>query len=151
MDGSGLNNQSLYVGTNTHVTLLITSSTSPVDIHVAGAGTNSGQLTLYMDGPSFTLSGTNIVDSANALNFTYYGTTNNTQISFKGNASFTGTIYAPEADFKMGGGGTSIYDFVGASVTKTVTMTGHYNFHFDENLMKAGAMRGYVATSWREL
>ena len=151
LDGSGLNNQSLYVGSNQHVTLLVAASTSPVNIRVGGAGTNSGQLTFYMDGPSFTLSGTNIVDSLNALNFTYYGTTNNTQISFKGNASFTGTIYAPEADFKMGGGGSSIYDFVGSSVTKSVTMTGHYNFHFDENLMKAGPMRGYVATSWREL
>jgi hypothetical protein len=151
MDGSGLNNQSLYVGTNTHVTLLVTSSASPTDIHVAGSGTNAGQLTLYMDGQNFSLSGTNIVDSGNALSFTYYGTTNNTQISLKGNATFTGTIYAPEADFKLNGGGNSIYDFVGSSVTKSVTMTGHFNFHFDENLLKAGPMRGYVATSWREL
>jgi putative adhesin len=91
-----------------------------------------------MDGPNFSLSGSDTVDRGNAANFSYFGTTNNTQITFGGNASFTGTIYAPQADFSLGGGGSSTYDFVGASVTRSVSMNGHFNFHFDENLLLAG-------------
>jgi hypothetical protein len=140
----------VYVGTNAHVRLLIQNSSSPSYIRVAGTGATAGQLTIYMDGPSFTLSGQDAVDSGNATNFTYFGTTNNTSIKFSGNASFTGTIYAPEADFTLGGGGASPYDFVGASVTKTVTMNGHFKFHYDENLLNY-LTGGYVATSWAEL
>jgi len=147
---SGLNG-SLYVGTNQNVTLLLTGDASPGDIRVAGTGASSGKLTIYMDGSSFTLSGADTVDSGNAANLAYYGTTNNSAISFSGNASFTGTIYAPQADFSLGGGGGNPYDFVGASVTRSVTMNGHFNFHFDENLLTAGPKKGYVARSWSEL
>ena len=118
---------------------------------MASAGGVSGSLTVYMDGPTFTLSGNDIVDSGNASNFSYYGTTNNTAVKFSGNASFTGTVYAPEADFTMGGGGGSAYDFVGASYTKSAKMNGHFNFHYDENLARNGPKGGFVATSWHEL
>jgi Tfp pilus assembly protein PilX len=147
---SGLSGN-VYIGTNQNVTLLLSGSASPNNIRVAGTGTNSGDLVLYMDGPSFTLGGNDSVDGGNAANLTYYGTTNNTQISFNGNASFTGTIYAPQADFKLGGGGINTYDFVGASVTRSVTMNGHFNFHYDENLLRAGPRKGFVAASWQEL
>ena len=151
MTGSSLNGANIYVAENTHVTLLVTGNASPASVHVAGSGTNAGQLTLYMDGPTFSLSGTNVVDGGNALNFSYYGTTNNTKVSMSGNAGFVGTIYAPQADLKLAGGGSNIYDFVGSIVARTVTTTGHYKFHFDENLVAAGPRRGYVANSWQEL
>ena len=104
-----------------------------------------------MTGQTFTLSGNDTVDGGNAANLAYYGLPSNTTLSFTGNASFTGTIYAPEADFKLGGGGNNTYDFVGASVTSSVTMNGHFNFHYDENLNKAGPVLGYVARAWVEL
>jgi hypothetical protein len=130
--------------------LLVQNTSSPTYIRVAGTGASAGQLTVYMDGPSFALGGSSTIDSGNATNFTYFGTTNNTQVAFSGNASFTGTIYAPQANFALGGGGSSSYDFVGSSVTRTVTMNGHYKFHYDENLLKY-LNRGFVPTSWREL
>lgn len=141
----------LYVGTNQNVTLLLTGNATPGSIRVAGSGANSGKLTIFMDGASFTLTGNDTVDGGNAANLSYYGTTNNTSITFSGNASFTGTIYAPEANFTLGGGGNNTYDFVGASVTKTVAMNGHFNFHYDENLLLAGPKKGLVARSWSEL
>ena len=104
-----------------------------------------------MDGPSFTLSGNSVVDGGVAANLAYYGTTNNTQISFTGNAAFTGTIYAPEADIKLGGGGNNTYDVVGAIIGNTITMNGHFNFHYDESLINSGPSRGFVASSWTEL
>jgi hypothetical protein len=30
-------------------------------------------------------------------------------------------------------------------------MNGHFSFHFDENLLRVGAARGYAATTWKEL
>jgi hypothetical protein len=144
-------NASVYVASNTTVRLKLTGTAKPSNIEVDGLGTNSSKLTVYMDGPSFTLSGNMLVDGGNAAGFSYYGTTNNTQISFTGNAAFTGTIYAPEADIKLGGGGNTPYDIVGAIIGNTITMNGHFNLHFDENLLSAGPSRGFVANSWREL
>lgn len=141
---------SVYVATNIVARLRLTGNASPTTITVAGPGVGS-RLTIYMDGPSFTLSGQSTVDGGVAMNLAYYGTTNNTSLNFSGNASFTGTIYAPEANFTLGGGGSTTYDFVGASVTKTVTINGHFDFHFDEALLSIGPSRGYVATSWSEM
>jgi len=147
---NNLSSSSIYVASNTTVRLLLTGTAKPSNIEVDGSGTNSGKLTIYMDGPSFTLSGNEVVDGGNAANFSYYGTTNNTQVSFTGNTTFTGTIYAPEADIKLGGGGNTPYDVVGSIIGNTITMNGHFNLHFDENLLKAGPFR-VVASSWREL
>ena len=145
---------SIYVAPNTTVTLLLTGNADPGSIYVAraGAGTAAGNLTVYMDGPTFSISGSSeAVDAGNPLNFTYYGTTNNTAINFSGNAMFTGTIYAPEAAFSLTGGGTMTYDFVGAAVVASASVSGHFQFHYDENLTLNGPKGGFVATSWTEL
>jgi hypothetical protein len=142
---------SVYVPSNTVVRLLLTGNASPNNIEVDGSGATAGKLTIYMNGPSFKLSGNDIVDGGSAANLAYYGTTNNTSIAFTGNAAFTGTMYAPEADITLGGGGNSAYDVVGSIVGNTITMNGHFNFHFDENLLAAGPSRGFVANSWQEL
>ena len=60
-------------------------------------------------------------------------------------------IYAPNAAFTLNGGGNNAIDFVGASVSSTVTMNGHFNFHYDEALGRIGARRGYIITGWGEL
>jgi hypothetical protein len=141
---------SIYVS-NVNVTLKITGNASPSYVVVDGTGTNAGSLTIYMDGPSFSIGGGSSVDGGLASNLSYFGTTNNTSITFGGNASFTGTIYAPEADFKENGGGSSIYNFVGAAVLRSAQITGHFNFHFDEALATNGPKRGFIPNSWTEL
>ncbi len=147
---NGLNG-SLYVDSNTVVRLWIKASSSPNLIRVAGPGTNSGKLVIYMDAPSFTLSGGSIVDGGAAANLNYFGTTNNTSVSLSGNASYVGTIYAPDADFSLGGGGNNTYDFCGSIIARSIAVNGHFNFHFDEDLLRSGPLKGYVARSWREL
>jgi hypothetical protein len=102
-------------------------------------------------GASASLGGNGIVNPGNAMNFEYHGMPSNTSLSYSGNAAFTGVIYAPNAAFDLGGGGSTIYDFVGASVTSTVTMLGHFHFHYDENLARIGPSRGYIITSWNEI
>jgi len=141
----------IYVAPGVNVTLLLTGNATSQYIRVASANGVSGSLAIYMDGPTFTLSGNDIVDSGNAMNFAYYGTPNNTTVKFTGNSALTGTIYAPEASFTLGGGGNNTYDFVGSSYTMSAKLNGHFNFHYDENLAAAGPRRGFVANSWHEL
>ena len=146
---------SIYVGTNAHVRLKITGSVnltgSNDQIRIDSSPTTSGSLEIFMVGDSFSIKGQGIVNmSGNAANFTYFGLPSNTSVTFGGNATFTGAIYAPEAAFTLGGGGSNTIDFIGASVTKSVKMNGHFNFHYDENLRRNGMGRGFIPTKWRE-
>jgi hypothetical protein len=107
---------------------------------------------MYMGGSQFKVGGSGIAnETGNSAAFQYFGLPSNTDIVFAGNASFTGAIYANHADFTMGGGGSESYDFIGACVTRTIRMNGHFNFHYDENLATIGPSRGFVPTTWAEL
>jgi hypothetical protein len=90
-------------------------------------------------------------ENGSALNLQYYGLPSNTSVSISGNGSFTGTIYAPEAQLTLNGGGKDTYDFVGASVSKTVRMNGKVQFHYDELLATKGPSQGYIPISWDEI
>ena len=111
-----------------------------------------GSLKLYVGGSTTSLGGNGIVNNGgSAAGFMYYGLTNNTSVSFSGNSTFTGVIYAPNADLSLAGGGTTETDFIGASISKTVRQNGHFKFHYDEALTKYGPAKGYVVTSWNEM
>jgi hypothetical protein len=106
-----------------------------------------------MEGATTTISGNGVVnDTGQTQNFAYYGLPGNTTISITGNGAFFGTIYAPQANFTLkGSGNQSVDDFTGASITKTTTMTGNFNFHYDENLIHLTTLGGYDVASWQEL
>ena len=109
-------------------------------------------LKLYCGGATANLSGQGIANqNGKATNFCYYGLPSNTSLSLSGNATFIGVIYAPSAAFSMTGGGVNTIDLVGASVTSTVSMSGSFNFHYDESLANFGPNRGFVVMSWNEL
>jgi choice-of-anchor A domain-containing protein len=116
-------------------------------------GTNAAQVTMYVGGPNFSLSGqatiNNLTQRAGVLGI--YGLPSLTSINFGGNAAFTGTIYAPQADFQFGGGGNNTYDFVGALVARSCKLNGHANFHYDESLKRNGPGVGYIPYSWTEV
>ena len=101
---------------------------------------------------TFGLGGGAWIDNASGHpeRFYLYGLPTCTSVTFGGNGSFYGCVYAPEAAFGLGGGGSDTWDFVGSSVTQSVQMNGHYNFHFDENLRAIGPARGYIPTEWKE-
>jgi len=149
-----------YVGTldkplhvKGHARLLITTklALNGANDRIMIAPTNSS-LRIYMQGATAAIGGKGIINaSGNANNFYFFGLPNNSKLTFGGNASFTGVIYAPSAEFALGGGGSDDIDFIGASVTKTVKMNGHYKFHFDEALRNNGMGRGYIPTSWKEM
>lgn len=108
-------------------------------------------LKIYVAGANADFGGSGINNTGKAGNFQYYGLPSNTSLTLPSNGDITCAIYAPSADFKLGGGGSAVVHFCGACVTKTIKVNGHYNFHFDEALMKSGPWQNYVITSWVEL
>jgi hypothetical protein len=152
---------SVYVGQSNTV-LYVTSGISigsgggatktgyaPPQIHIAPGGS----LTIYMAGATTSIAGNGVVnDTAQAKNFAYYGLPGNTSINITGNGAFYGTIYAPQADLTLKGGGKStLEDFTGASITKSTTMAGNFSFHYDESLIHLTTIGGYDAVSWEEM
>jgi hypothetical protein len=89
--------------------------------------------------------------NGSALNLQYWGLPTNTSVSISGNGSFTGTIYAPQADLTLNGGGRDTYDFVGASISNTAHLGGKVQFHYDEALSRVGPKRGYIVNTWNEI
>ncbi len=150
---------SVYVGA-TNTVLYVTSGISigsggnkkgyaPPQIHIAPGAS----LTIYMAGATASIGGNGVVnDTGLAKNFAYYGLPTNTRLDLTGNGAFYGTIYAPQADFNLKGSGNSTADdFTGASITKTTTMTGNFNFHYDDSLIYLTTLGGYDAVSWEEM
>jgi len=108
-------------------------------------------LKLYVSAATATIGGHGVINGdGSATSFAYYGLPTNTSLNMKANAAFTGTVYAPQADFHLGGGSSNPYDFNGACVVNTVKMNGHFHFHYDEALRKVSTGR-YVACSWNEV
>jgi hypothetical protein len=131
--------------TGTNVTLYVTGNVS-----VSGQASISfapgASLAMYVGGATCTLSGHGVVNGGNALQFQYYGLSSNTSFTCSSGATFIGTIYAPEADYTMNGA-----TYIGASVTKTVTMQGGGIFHFDENVRNVGPLAGFVTGNSTEI
>src|SRR5439155_14396685 len=97
-----------------------------------GAGAS---VSMYVGAASASVGGNGIVNlGGRAQDFTYYGLPSNTAFDLSANATFTGSIIAPSADYTLGGGGIDAYDFLGACLVKSVKMNGHFNFHYDEKL-----------------
>jgi hypothetical protein len=147
-----ISGKTIYIATNANVKFYISGNVSMSGTDSITIAPQGASLAIYMAGATFKAAGNAALNnlSEKAENFAYYGLPSNTSVQFGGNANFIGTIYAPQANFSLGGGGNDEYDFVGASVTKTVTMNGKFNFHYDENLAKTGPARGYVPTLWAE-
>ena len=118
-----------------------------------GITINAGAvLKMYVTGASSKIAGNGVINKAGyATNFFYYGLPSNTTLDLSGNGLFIGVVYAPEADYALNGGGHDTTDFIGASVSRTVRMNGHFNFHYDESLGRFGPSRGYLVQSWNEI
>jgi len=104
---------------------------------------------LYVNAGDVALKGI-VNKNLRAESFMYYGLPGNVSISMQGNASFTGVLYAPNADLGIGGGGNNEIDFLGAIIARIVTVNGKMTFHFDEATTKLGS-RGFIACRWDEL
>jgi len=109
-------------------------------------------LKLYVSAPSTVIGGQGIVNvDGYAKNFQYFGLPTNTSIDYKGNSSFVGNVKAPQAAVKLGGGGTTDYDFVGSMVVQSLTMNGHFHIHYDEATQPVQSGTTYTVNSWNEV
>ncbi len=108
-------------------------------------------LELYVGGATTSIAKLN--NQGNCGNFYYYGLPANTSVSLSGNYLILGNIYAPSADLQLSGGGDPKLpiDFQGSCSVKSIQMNGHFQYHFDENLIRNGPIRGYQITSWTEI
>ncbi len=93
----------------------------------------------------------NVNNSGDPQRMVLYGLPTCTSASFSGNAEFIGILYAPQADLRFNGGGSDRADFMGAAIVGSAQMNGHFEFHYDENLGRAGPSSSYVIDSWAEL
>lgn len=110
-----------------------------------------GSLIVYSDG-NVDLAGNGVMNyTRNALNYQVIGLPSCTNIRMTGNAAFTGIIYAPSAHLQLGGGGSTIYDCVGASVVGSAKLNGHFNFHYDEMLGNEDYGYEWLITGWSEI
>ena len=151
--------QATSISLGGHDTLNITGN---VRIYVSGASSISisgngsiniatnASLQIYVAG-SVSIAGNGIANTpGSATSLELFGLPTSTSWNVNGNGQWDGTVYAPEAALTIAGGGSQ-GDVSGAFVTKSITLSGHTNFHYDESLKKTGPVVGYVAASWQEL
>jgi hypothetical protein len=142
----------IYVEPGVTATLNVTSTTfAPSDLEIHGGNTNSGTAVMYLNGQtSVGMAGNSAIDASNRPeNLWYFGLPTLTSMTFSGTSSFVGVIYAPEVQLTLNGGGNA-FGIMGSVIVGSITMHGHYDFHYDEALAKYGPNRGYIATSWQE-
>ena len=162
-DVPGANGRYLYSVPNIAVAGTDTLSIKgPVDLIVTGSVSITGTATISVGGtgsvnPSMNLysAGTVNIAGNGMANLTdvpakasIWGTAASSQtISIAGNGSFTGTIYAPNAEVNMIGNGENM----GAIIAKTATIGGNGEFHYDTALGLITSDMTFRPTSWCEL
>ena len=98
-----------------------------------------------------TINGNGVINTPGVpANFIVYAATNVTSLTFNGNGTFTGVIVAPGANATLNGGGHGDEDFSGALMANSVTLHGHFKFHYDEALSRRPGDARYLAKSWKE-
>lgn len=111
-----------------------------------------GSLKMFVDGSEVTIGGNGIInESGYAWNFMMECTPNVKNFSFNGNGEFIGVLIAPEADMTMNGAGHVNNDFIGSLIMNSVTMNGHFSFHYDEALARKFPNPRLLITSWNEI
>jgi hypothetical protein len=110
--------------------------------------TPGASLSIYVAGASATFAKVNIGGNANS--FAYFGLPTNKTLTWTGNDQYVGSVYAPQAVFELGGGGANLMDYQGACVARSVSISGKFNFHYDEALQRRGPKSGFRIRAWRE-
>lgn len=139
-------------GTTTYIEIYVTG-----DISVSGTAQITVQpgvsAKIYFAG-NIDVSGNGILNTKNQpLDLQLYGIQpsdgSTKHVSLGGNAQITASVYAPNADVTVNGGGSSGHVY-GSLIGKTVTMTGVTNLHYDEALSSGGIINSYKIVSWFE-
>jgi hypothetical protein len=109
-------------------------------------------LLVYSGGSSVSISGNQYINpNGAATSFVVFCAPTVTSIALNGNGQFTGVLVAPNANLRMNGGGNSNEDFCGSLMCNSVTMNGHFSFHYDEALQNYSLGGRFLVQSWNEV
>lgn len=156
VSGINLNNHNLTIAGN--VDVIVTGDVS-IGSNASITVGSSANFALYAAGDVSIQGNGAINQSASPPQMTLYGTRTQAQVStlgaqnfdLRGNASYAGLVYAPNADIALRGGGSS-GRFDGAIIGRSVTFNGNYDFHYDIRLGSTLASeRFFRPTTWIEL
>ena len=147
---ASLNGKTAVIGTNT-VLALPNGLTGSESFSIQQ---NSAVL-LYAGNNSVTscsISGSGYVNAnGHATSFMVFCPPSVTSFSFTGNGQFTGVFIAPNADMNLSGSGSSNEDFSGALMMNSVTLNGHFSFHWDEGLQDVNFNGRFLVQTWNEV
>jgi alpha-tubulin suppressor-like RCC1 family protein len=105
----------------------------PGNITINGGTTNSGTLIVYQQNGTTDFGALSGAINNRPENFIFFGGPGLSNITFGGNTTFVGAIYAPEAAITLLGGGSG-YNVVGSIVGSSIYLNGHYDLHYDTSL-----------------
>jgi len=109
-------------------------------------------VTVYSGGTSCAISGNGVLNQPGiAGNFILLCAPTVTSFALNGNAGFTGVLVAPSVALSMNGGGNNTIDFIGSVMANSITMNGHFNFHYDEGLLSNKNFGRFLITAWNEV
>jgi hypothetical protein len=139
-------------------------STTYIQIYVTGDIRTSGnaqisvqpgvKAEIYFEG-NVDVAGNGIINMANEpSNLQLFGIqpspgSADRHVNLGGNGQISASVYAPNHDVTINGGGTTGHVF-GSVVGKTTIMTGVTNLHYDEALSSIGLINNYKIVSWFE-
>jgi hypothetical protein len=144
-------------GSPTYAQIVVTG-----DISLGGLGQivlDPGVYVRIFVGGDADLTGNGVVNPNSPLNLQLYGLDRPVnpdgspqfpgKMKISGNGGFRGTVYAPNYNLELlgGGSGDSLY---GAFIGLTVRMTGVQSVHYDEALGDGGLISDYKVVSWFE-
>lgn len=144
---SALTGQTIVMGSN--VVLALPNGMTGVENITMVSGAN---ILIYAGGTSFTAAGNQIINpNGYAGSFIVFCASTVTSFSLAGNGTFTGVLVAPNANVALKGSGNNNQDFCGMLMANSLTMNGHFSFHFDEALLGAASKSRWLITSWNEI
>ncbi len=154
---SGGPSNKLTIANNQSVVLLFTQTIGTA-ISITGNGSidigTNANLHVYTEA-NLAIAGNGVANPNRPESFQVWGTRTDTtapvqDIKISGNGQLNATVYAPNADVTMNGGGSS-GQVSGAVVANNITLNGGAKFHYDEALADMSEGNPYGLGAWREL
>lgn len=151
------NNGTFTIADNVVLIMIAHAGVAAIDLGGSSSATitSSGSLKVYTNG-DVTINGNGGFTNANGKpgSCIFYGTNSGTpgsqSITLTGNGQISASIFAPNANVTMKGGG-STGQIYGAIVANKVRMNGSTEFHYDEALGDLYPGNPYGIEKWREL
>ena len=133
----------LTVPTGNNIVIVGTNTSMGSGLTLQGTAT----CTVYIDGP---VSSTGTVNNGSWAGALRIFTTTTAACTIGNNGQIVACLYAPNAPLTASGGGSTGM-LVGYFLARTITATGHMDFHYDEALQPLSGGNPWQVTQWFEV